>query len=430
MEYSRTGSSPPTPRRDLRSPSRFRRSAVAVMMTICVGASGPPAVAAPNSFSATGSLHTARYVYNQDLIRLCDGRQLIAGGSVPGASTATAEIYDPATGVWTVVASMREARSSHSATLLSDCRVLVDNGGATTLGSAEIYNPVTNIWTTVGSLGVGRYNPTAFRLPSGKVLVAGGGVPGSGDTVATSSAELFDPATGTWSPTGSLNTPRMNQSGAQFLDGRVVVSGGMPHGGGYSGGGFDTAEIYDPATEVWTYTGNTMATGRRGFHSMTTLPSGQVLVAGGHVTSGGDPTSSAELLDPASTLWTPTASMPSGRFFHSATVLRGGTVLIAGGLVGSTYLDDAYIFDPSDPTWTAVTSHLGEVRALHQAALLDNGKVLIAGGWNGTNELATSELYSPVWSVRGFYEPVDMRSAGHPIRARELTIRALMGGVG
>lgn len=71
---------------------------------------------------------------------------------------------------------------------------------------------------------------------------------------ATASAELFDPATETWSATASLQTARMNHSSAQLHDGRIVVAGGMPHGAGYFGSGFDSAEIYDPATGSWAYT--------------------------------------------------------------------------------------------------------------------------------------------------------------------------------
>ena len=99
--------------------------------------------------------------------------------------------------------SLGTARSSHTATLLPSGKVLVAGGetdGGDVLSSAELYDPAAGTWTATGSMGTARELHTATLLPSGKVLVAGGFLP----VVSLTSAELYDPATGTWTATGSL----------------------------------------------------------------------------------------------------------------------------------------------------------------------------------------------------------------------------------
>jgi hypothetical protein len=121
-------------------------------------------------------------------------------------------------------------------------------------------------------MGIGRSYHSATLLPSGYVLVAGGG----SDRVRSTSAELYDPTTGTFRVTGSMAAPRRH-------------------------------------------------------HTSTMLHSGQVLVAGGYHESSGILTAS-ELYDPASDTWSPTVSMNVDRYFHTATLLQDGRVLAAGGI--------------------------------------------------------------------------------------------------
>ncbi len=378
-----------------------------------LGFAATAAWAAPGTFSATGSLQVGRY--GSAATTLCDGRVLVAGGDTAGGQATTAEIYQPSTGTWVAAAPLNVARSSHSSTLLADCRILVAGGGSgAQRGSAEIYDPGTDTWTEVASMNVGRHGHSAFRLPDGRVLVAAGGVPVPGDTAGTASAELFDPSTGSWTATGSLATGRLNHAAAQLADGRVVVAGGMPHGGGYFGPGFDTAEVYDPSTGAWAYTASPMATPRRGFHSLTRLDDGRLLVAGGHTSWTGTATDTAELLDPATLTWTATTSMPAGRYFHAATVLTGGTVLVTGGSNGSSYLVDADVYDPTTATWSPAGSDLAGARGQHESVRLADGTVLVAGGWDGANQLASAEVYSPPLTMVGFHNPVEMRTPSNP----------------
>jgi len=155
-----------------------------------------------------------------------------------------------------------------------------------------------------------RQEHTATLLPNGKVLVAAGSL--NNNYTSLSSAELFNPANGLWRNTGSLNTPRMRQPTTLLPNGKVLVAGGdnLPSTGWL----LSSAELYDPATETWTNTGS-LNIGRE-LHTATLLSNGKVLVVGGH---GSDNLASAELYDPATGTWTNTGSLNAARFHHTAT---------------------------------------------------------------------------------------------------------------
>ena len=160
---------------------------------------------------------------------LPNGKVLVAGGAdlrINGGLgiLSTAELYDPATGIWTPTGSLASAREKHTATLLPSGLVLVaggsNNSGA--LSSAELYNQGNGTWTTTGSLATARYSHTMTLLPDGSVLVAGG----FGGSTCTS-AELYHPASGSWIGTGSLGTGRYDHVAALLTNGNVLVTGGF-----------------------------------------------------------------------------------------------------------------------------------------------------------------------------------------------------------
>jgi large repetitive protein len=247
--------------------------------------------------------------------RLLDGRMLIAGGTNDaGRTVATAGLYDPATGSWAATGSMGTPRQSYSATLLPDGKVLVvggiDSSGVS--ASAELYDPAAGTWTSTGSMATPRAGFTATLLPDGRVLVAGGGksvADKNGSVFVVASAELYDPASGTWTATGSMVTPREGHTATLLPDGRVLVTGGLRSSLKWNEQlvtSADSAELYDPASGTWTRTASMVAP-REG-HTATLLPAGRVLVAGGIDPHGNtDPSgngtykallTSAELYDP------------------------------------------------------------------------------------------------------------------------------------
>jgi N-acetylneuraminic acid mutarotase len=142
------------------------------------------------------------------------------------------------------------------------------------LASSSNATPFT--FGNTGSLGTLRAQHTATLLPNGKVLVAGG-IDSSFNPLA--SAELYDPATGTWTATGSLVTARYSHTATLLPNGKVLVSGGFN-----SSVPLASAELYDPASGTWTATGS-LSTARR-IHTATLLPNGKVLVSGGFNSSG------------------------------------------------------------------------------------------------------------------------------------------------
>ncbi len=248
-----------------------------------------------------------------------DGRILVAGGT-PGSGTVnTAWLYDPASNTWTTTGSLNQARAHHSATLLEDGRVLIAGGGG--VSSAELYDPATGTFQTTGALSGSRFEHVAVRLADGKVLLAGG----YGSTYLAT-AELYDPATGTFQATGSLSVPRYLVSGALLRDGKVLVTGG------YSGDivvtRHATAELYDPAMGTFVPTGS-MALGRSG-HGTVVLDTGNVVVVGG-TTNGGGKTASAELYEPSTGTFRPLGRMRHARANFVPVLLRTGKVLVTGG---------------------------------------------------------------------------------------------------
>jgi hypothetical protein len=240
-------------------------------------------------------------------------------------------------------------------------------------------------FVNTGSLATAHDSHTATLLPNGKVLVAGG-VNGPGDQTATAIAELYDPASGTWTATGSLVTARYVHSATLLPNGKVLVAGGFNDSSGY----LASAELYDPASGIWTATGS-LATARL-LHTATLLPNGQVLVAGGSNGSS-NRFASAELYDPASGTWTATGSLATARLRHTATLLPNGQVLVTGGVNSSGVASaSAELYDPASGSWAA-TGNLAAARIDHTATLLPNGQVLVAGGNDGSNALASAELY-------------------------------------
>lgn len=315
------------------------------------------------------------------------GKVLVAGGTTdffsPNFALASAELYDPATGNWAPTGNLINPRFDHSATLLPDGTVLVAGGQVIgTAGSpeavcslqtspgcsAEIYDPASKTWTSTASMSVGRFAHTATLLPNGTVLIAGGTDQETGRP-PLASVEIFDP---------KADGPLTSRSG---------VKG------------------------AW-LKGNSLAVARA--NHTATLVGGTVLVAGGLGSTEGvpDTLSSAELYDLDSGVWRRTADFVLERFSHTATLLSTnpcgsncGKVLLVGGVsslpnTGPVLVSGAELFDPQAGTWSAAPP--SRARAGHTATMLEDGTVLATGSgmtFKASGDYKTSgaaEVFDPV----------------------------------
>ena len=309
---------------------------------------------------------------------------------------------------WTGTSLLKQdGLMGETATLLTDGHVLVTSGCGT---AAELYDPATGTFSPTGSLSVARGGATATLLRDGRVLVAGGTNCGSAGQDGTwASAELYDPATGTFRPTGSLTAPRSQHTATLLADGRVLIAGGVPGESASTGGirlvsfrtvatdsFLATAEIYDPVTGTFSRTGS-MSSPHRG-HTSTLLKDGRVLVVG----NGGEASPSgkiADLYDPSTGKFIRTGSMKAGRWLHTATLLPDGRVLILGGRTPQDSVRAAAeLYDPRSGTFSSAGS-MREGRQQHAATLLNDGRVLITGGYwsdgQDYHDLSSAELYDP-----------------------------------
>ena len=292
-----------------------------------------------------------------------------------------------------------------------------------------------NTFTPTGSMLTTRESHTATLLKDGKVLVVGGmhwaTMPGctircSLQLSALASAELYDPATGKFTRTGSMSVPRVFHTATLLGNGKVLVAGGDNRSTTYA-----TAELYDPATRVFTLIGNNMTT-KRSAHTATRLANGKVLIAGGGGNVGA--LSTAEIFDPATEKFTPTGNMHVGRFYFTATLLSNGRVLVAGGICDNqgctgTITSSAELYNAVTGTF-ARTGSMSAQRSSHRATWLTNGAVLVTGGATSTGVTATAERFLPL--TGSFVRTGSMRSQREVHTATRLTNGAVLvaGGYG
>ncbi|MGW1992771.1 DUF6603 domain-containing protein [Embleya sp. NPDC001921] len=346
-------------------------------------------LATPGTWSETAALPVV--ASGLEAVRRGDGSVLVAGGAdATGLALKATALFDPARKTWSAGKDLATARRGHSTTLLDDGRVLVVGGrGAdgAPLASAEILDPIAGTWSPAGTgPKTARAEHSATLLSTGSVLVAGGiGVRGTGST-ALSSAELFDPRTGKWSPAKPMTDARSGHRAAVLPGGRVLVVGGALATGGRPAA-LAFCESYEPVAGTWSAAG-TLNTPRKG-HQATVLADGSVLVTGGDATeipAAGRltlaPLASAERYDPGTDTWTAVPGMPAGRAGHRALRLRSGKVLVLGGTGGPPFaagLRNATVYDPAHRTWTP-TGGLAVGRGDFAAIELADGRVLAAGG--------------------------------------------------
>lgn len=327
------------------------------LLTVLILLTAPSGTAA--SFTATGNLLVARHSHTATL--LSNGKVLIAGGAdVPNAQAA--ELYDPSTATFAATGDTKTSRSDHTATALPNGKVLLAGGGTST---AELYDPAAGTFTTTGSMSGTRSHATATLLADGSVLVVGGDEKGS----ELQTAEVY--ADGKFTLVGSMKKARSFHTATLLPNGKVLIAGGSNS----TDGTLITTELYDPTAKTFSASGS-MGAARRD-HSATLLSNGRVLIAGGSGTS-------AELYDATAGTFAPTGNMNVARTHQTATLLANGTVLIVGGDAGSGFTQAADLYDLATGTFTA-TANMTLKRAFHTATLLGDGRVLVAGNATATN---------------------------------------------
>jgi hypothetical protein len=345
-------------------------------LILAVGASA----ADVGRFVSTGDMTVGRVWHTATL--LADGRVLITGGG-----SATAEIYDPSSGRFTPTGSMHSARDKHSATLFRDGSVLIVGGEG--LYTAEIYHPETGTFSLAGSLLEDQFGHTATLLADGRVLVAGGERSAS-PWPTSARAELYDPVAGTFSFAASY----ASNGGLYAVGGPVWPTATTLSDGRVLIAGQDPAELYDPATASFIPTG---AAFNADWHAATLLRDGNVLITGGSDDMSCGGSSAARLYDASSNRFDAIGDMAVARDIHTSTLLLDGRVLIAGGGDGwcsSPLHATAELYVPASRSFIS-TATMTTARSGHTATLLRDGRVLMAGGqaaWPGT-ALKTAELY-------------------------------------
>jgi hypothetical protein len=306
-------------------------------------------------FEPTGSMTIGREGPTATL--LGDGRVLVAGGyggvmSGKGAfprgtdALASAEVWDPETGDFESAGTLTVARSGQTATLLPDGRALIVGGYGSDefLSAAEIWDAATMTSSVTGSLAVARSGARAILLAGGRVLISGGG---TDDEDFDPGPEVWDPSTGTFGP-GDAIPEAGYPAGTLLDDGTVLVFTDGPSGGDPDDGDVSAAILWDPATATSTPAGS-LVVPRGGQFTSTVLADGRVLVTGGddcyrraglcHAIDV------AEIWDPTSLSFSLTDALGRPRAGHTATLLLDGRVLVVGDMLGGR-ADSAEVFDP------------------------------------------------------------------------------------
>lgn len=382
------------------------------------GGSPASAAEAPAGAWAAGAvMSVARHYHTATVLQ--NGKVLVTGGQGRNfALHQTAEIYDPSNGSWSPTGSMLSGRERHTATLLSTGEVLVAGGfgpGGQTVNPegnpwpSQIYDPGSGQWRRGPAPREARASHTATLLDDGTVLVVGGTRSGPGDQVEP--AEVYERSAGPdggWTDAGRLTQGRLGHT-ATLVDGDVLVVGGDT---GLNDDPPAEAERFDPDTRTWAaVTGPANGAVRRQFHSATRLHSGKVLLAAGELGNGGVRDGSALIYDRGTWSNARTLLQPA-RKRHPAALLTDGKVFVNGGQLDGAFgpaTNSSALFDPQTEGWTPApaspTARIGATATvLEKGCGARCGKVLVVGGTTTDPQDATAvravDVYTPAPTLR------------------------------
>jgi WD40 repeat protein len=309
---------------------------------------------------------------------LSNGKVLVAGGCIAQGCenelTRSAELYDSTEKTFTATGELNIARVGHRALLLPSGEVLILGGwaGDATTASAELYNPDTETFEIAGELLEPRDGFTATLLHDGLVLITGGY---NGAMNRLLSAEIYDPGTQTSKAISPMSEPRMAHSASLLQDGRVLIVGGSKSRGNV----LSSAELFDPATETFSGVGNLLDPRHK--HAAVTLPDGNVLIIGGSDAGDfGNQYNSTERFDVDTLTFQSTATMQGERFkiADAVALLEDGTILVAGSDAR------AELYNPYTNRFDNVDGSLGQELSYSTVTRLENNQVLITGGYTDT----------------------------------------------
>jgi N-acetylneuraminic acid mutarotase len=231
---------------------------------------------ATGKFTPTSQMTVARS--GHEAILLKNGKVLLVGGVGTGWTfLSSAEIYDPRTSTFAPTGSMTTARESHTATLLTNGKVLITGGHKgrratiTIYASAELYDPSSGTFSLAGNMSVRRHKHDAALLSDGTVLIVGGANERDRNGTYTS-AEIYSPNTGEFKLVGNMKVRRYKHRGTTILlpTTQVLIAGGST-----------LAELYDPALNTFIKVNGSMGSDRL-FSAATLLRNGRVLITGGY----------------------------------------------------------------------------------------------------------------------------------------------------
>ena len=309
-------------------------------------------------------------------VTLADGRVLVYGDSMDHGTVLT-DVFDPATNLFTAVGSSSSARDGSPGVLLTNGKVLVAGGTTypssdfSSTSSAELFDPLSNTWSTTGDMNIPRRSFFMVRLNSGKVLV-GGGIRDKSTTL--NSAEIYDPATETFSSVPDM--PGGNRSGASAV---LLSSGNVLVVGGSDGSSlWKSAIIFDAVTNSWSSVSSQMQTEHYLNAAIVTLNDGRVLIAGGQ-TSGAESVSKTDIFDPATNMFSAGPELSTPRQGLTAHVLTNGKVVLIGGAAYGSSTNSVDVYDPVTSRIIRQFNTMSYTRYEHSSALLLDGRVLIVG---------------------------------------------------
>lgn len=386
--------------------------------TLEIGKTVPLFFENSDGFSLTGKLALGRSMHRTTALGE-DGKdnriQLFVSGGGTGTlflpqSTNKTEIFQPLDRTFLPGPNMAQPRAFHSATLLANGKILIaggTNASGLVTATCELYDHTTGTMAPTGSMGHGRIAHTATRLADGRVLVTGGLANyQSADTqlaavlnTAQNTGEVYNPATGTWTPVGNtMSSVRSGHTATLEADGRVLLVSGV-NGGAVTTTGTNvptftaTCDRYNPATNQFASAPATPL--GRGFHGATRLASGELLVTGGLITAGpfGEALATSTCYRFNGTTWTQTASLPAGVAFHSQVALADGTALVSGGYLGdfvtlvataASGVHNGTTYTPGAPIGTNVgaPANPASPRGSHTMTVLWDGSLFLLGGFH------------------------------------------------